>query len=190
MIGTKCPGQDMRYWSADDAHEQKCPQCGEMVEFFKTDIRLRCPGCRARIANNSFDMGCAQWCAYAEQCLGPGARGLKQKPWRELIEDELEKHAGDLKEFNGAIKEKIREAESLCMEKEVDMLPVLIVLAATGLQGAGRIKSADDFIEKLSRDHNLPQQAIKDSKNIIERLQCASNENAEQEIVNRLLDSI
>ena len=35
MIGTKCPGQDMRYWTADDACEIACPECGEMIEFLK-----------------------------------------------------------------------------------------------------------------------------------------------------------
>jgi hypothetical protein len=35
VFAQKCPGQDMRYWTADDVYEEKCPQCGEMIEFLK-----------------------------------------------------------------------------------------------------------------------------------------------------------
>jgi len=34
-IRMKCPGQDLRYWGKDSIFEEKCPKCGNSVEFFK-----------------------------------------------------------------------------------------------------------------------------------------------------------
>ena len=31
----RCPGQDMQYWKPGAIFEEKCPQCGQTVEFFK-----------------------------------------------------------------------------------------------------------------------------------------------------------
>ena len=65
-----CPGQDMRFWRQDDIFEVHCAKCGHAVEFFKDDARRSCPHCGAVIANPKLSIGCAQWCAQAEQCLG------------------------------------------------------------------------------------------------------------------------
>lgn len=66
----KCPGQDSRFWSADDIFEVSCPACGADVEFFRDDPFRHCPGCGRCIQNPKMSLGCAEWCAYAQQCLG------------------------------------------------------------------------------------------------------------------------
>jgi len=66
----KCPGQDSRYWRPEAIFDVKCPNCGEMIEFFKDDTRRRCPACGQEVPNPEMDFGCAAYCPYAEQCLG------------------------------------------------------------------------------------------------------------------------
>ena len=64
----RCPGQDRSSWTPDDIFEIGCPHCGTSIEFFKDDAVRRCSGCSQVVPNPRFDMGCAQWCAAAEQC--------------------------------------------------------------------------------------------------------------------------
>jgi len=66
----KCPGQDQRFWKPDDIFEVKCPGCGDKVEFFKDEPKVKCRKCRKTVLNPKIDLGCAQWCQYAQQCLG------------------------------------------------------------------------------------------------------------------------
>ena len=66
----RCPGQDQRFWKPKDIFEVACPDCGRAVEFFKDEPVLKCPGCGRTVVNSRLDMGCAEWCKQAEQCLG------------------------------------------------------------------------------------------------------------------------
>jgi HD superfamily phosphodiesterase len=66
----RCPGQDLRFWKLGDIFDVDCPYCGTAVEFWKDEPRVKCPQCRAVIVNPKLDLGCAQWCQHAEQCLG------------------------------------------------------------------------------------------------------------------------
>jgi len=65
----KCPGQDTRNWKSGDIFEVKCPNCGEPIEFFKDEVVRKCSNCKVRIKNPRLDIGCAEWCQYADQCL-------------------------------------------------------------------------------------------------------------------------
>ena len=168
MIGTKCPGQDMRYWTADDAHEQECPQCGEMVEFFKTDIRLRCPNCKTRIANDSFNMGCAEWCAYAEQCLGPAAKGLKGKPLRTIIEETLSALTAGHPVEKEAIQKAIARADRDAESGNLNLLPLVFALTLTALEHYDLVNDAADELRILAAENTLPQQAVSDTLSLIE----------------------
>ena len=67
---TMCPGQDTRYWSPGDVFEVQCGECGYEVEFFKDDAQRRCPKCGTRVSNPKLNLGCAQWCEHAKECLG------------------------------------------------------------------------------------------------------------------------
>ena len=92
MIMSKCPGQDTRYWKLEDIQEVKCPGCGESMEFWKTDIRVRCRNCQRVVSNPNFNLECAAWCSFATQCLGDVARGLGQpKSLRKKLEKEMER---------------------------------------------------------------------------------------------------
>jgi len=186
MIGTKCPGQDMRYWTAEDAHEQECPLCGTMIEFFKTDIRLRCPNCKSRVANTRFDMGCAQWCAYTEQCLGPAAKGLKGKSLRAFMEDELAR----LTKNEPATKEKVQDligrAEKTSLQQQLDLLPIVSALVIIVLQKRNLISDYKLYLEELKREHNLPQQALNDTEAIITNVLEGRKGNPQSELVTAL----
>jgi len=88
MLASKCPGQDRRNWKPEDIFEHECPHCGATVEFWKTDAKSKCPGCRKTILNPKFNLGCALWCAYAEQCVGDISGVYTQRP--EVLRDRLE----------------------------------------------------------------------------------------------------
>ena len=47
---------------------KKCPECGEEVELFSTDLRAECSNCGFTIYRDL--QSCFQWCKYAEKCLG------------------------------------------------------------------------------------------------------------------------
>ena len=66
----RCPGQDQRFWKPEDIFEVQCPGCGGAVEFFKDEPKLKCRNCGQMVVNPKIDLGCAEWCQYAEQCLG------------------------------------------------------------------------------------------------------------------------
>jgi hypothetical protein len=65
-----CPGQDTRFWDKTDIFDVPCGECGYAIEFFKDDATRRCPQCGSRVENPNVTLGCAQWCEYAEKCLG------------------------------------------------------------------------------------------------------------------------
>jgi hypothetical protein len=72
MVGFRCPGQDTRNWNpVKDVYDVNCPNCGRKIEFFKDDPHRKCFSCGLRIGNPRIDQGCAKWCEYAEQCVGP-----------------------------------------------------------------------------------------------------------------------
>jgi len=68
MPEVKCPGQNTLFWKPEDLFETPCPACGNPVEFFKDDPSRKCPKCGFRFPNPRLDMGCLEWCPYAEQC--------------------------------------------------------------------------------------------------------------------------
>ena len=46
----------------------KCPDCGEEIEIFSTDVKAECPGC-GHVMYNDINL-CIQYCAHAEECVG------------------------------------------------------------------------------------------------------------------------
>ncbi|MHC4645519.1 MAG: HD domain-containing protein [Planctomycetota bacterium] len=75
----KCPGQDQRFWKPDDIFDVKCPGCDTGIEFFKDEPSIECRNCGRTVANPKIDLGCAEWCQYADQCLGIQATALREK---------------------------------------------------------------------------------------------------------------
>ncbi|KIX12187.1 HD domain-containing protein [Dethiosulfatarculus sandiegensis] len=70
MGNTMCPGQDTSFWRPDDIFEVPCGNCGHEVEFFKDDATRRCKSCGTLVKNPKLNLGCAQWCEHAKDCLG------------------------------------------------------------------------------------------------------------------------
>ncbi len=66
----KCPGQDRRFWNPEDISEVKCPVCGANVELWKDEGITKCSRCGFEIRNPKVELGCAQWCKFATQCIG------------------------------------------------------------------------------------------------------------------------
>ncbi len=68
MNAFKCPGQDARFWKPEDIFDAVCPHCGASVEFFKDDRKRKCPSCKNPMVNPKLDLGCLEWCQYADKC--------------------------------------------------------------------------------------------------------------------------
>lgn len=69
MEQIKCPGQDTRFWKPDDIFTLECPKCGTEIEFFKDDTRRRCSWCGHRFYNPKIELGCAEYCQFADKCV-------------------------------------------------------------------------------------------------------------------------
>jgi hypothetical protein len=86
MEQMKCPGQDTRYWKPDDIFVAECPKCGAEIEFFKDDTRRRCAWCGHMFYNPKIELGCAEWCQYAEKCVPDLVRAKKAaQNFRDLL---------------------------------------------------------------------------------------------------------
>jgi DNA-directed RNA polymerase subunit RPC12/RpoP len=64
----RCPGQNTLFWKPDDIYDVTCPSCGAKVEFWKDDSKRTCT-CGHRFLNPKRDLGCLEYCKYAEQCM-------------------------------------------------------------------------------------------------------------------------
>ncbi len=136
----RCPGQDMRFWKPGDIFETSCPKCGAGVEFFKDEVKRRCR-CGHEIVNAKIDLGCAQWCPYAEQCVGAVPDEVKarqkaeeKKLLRERIALEMKKYFGtDFRRMNHALKV-ARSAEQIL---KIEGGNPLVVLGAAYLHDIG-----------------------------------------------------
>ncbi len=69
----RCPGQDMRYWTAKDIFDVSCPYCDNSIEFWKDEPFRLCRVCQKEVRNPRIDLGCAKWCKFGNQCLGHSA---------------------------------------------------------------------------------------------------------------------
>ena len=63
-----CPGQNTMFWKSDDIFDVRCPNCDRPVEFWKDDSKRTCD-CGHRFLNPKRDLGCLEYCKYAEQCM-------------------------------------------------------------------------------------------------------------------------
>jgi len=63
-----CPGQNTMFWKPDDIFDVRCPNCDRPVEFWKDDSKRTCD-CGHRFLNPKRDLGCLEYCRYAEQCM-------------------------------------------------------------------------------------------------------------------------
>ena len=60
----------MRNWKPEDIFDVQCPFCGLEIEFWKDEPVRLCRGCGNELRNPRINLGCAQWCKSAKECLG------------------------------------------------------------------------------------------------------------------------
>ncbi|RJQ32147.1 MAG: phosphohydrolase [Actinobacteria bacterium] len=65
----KCPGSEVQI------EEAPCPHCGEMVEFFTGDKKVKCSNCKNLVFRDI--NWCQDYCPYAKECLGQLDKGRK-----------------------------------------------------------------------------------------------------------------
>lgn len=138
----RCPGQDQRFWKQGDIFDVKCPECGHGVEFFKDEPKLKCRKYGHEVANPKIDLGCAEWCQYAEQCLGTSNANPVNIMRDRLIEEMKKVFGSDRKRIEHALSV-LDYAEQIQAAEGGD---TLIVKAAAILHDIG--------IAEAQRKHN------------------------------------
>ena len=134
MAPSLCPGQDKRFWKGNDASDQPCPRCGNSIEFWKDDFRRRCTHCGERVRNARFDMGCAKWCQFAEQCVGIPAAQLRDETLCDaLIKEMKQVFADDQRRIRHALA--VLDCAELILKQE--KADPLVVKAAAVLHDIG-----------------------------------------------------
>ena len=78
MILEGCPGAARL--KTPTWEEKICPVCGNLIEIFSIDTEVACEHCGFIAYNDA--LSCAQWCQYAEKCLGLVSKdtGPEQRP--------------------------------------------------------------------------------------------------------------
>jgi putative nucleotidyltransferase with HDIG domain len=167
----RCPGQDQRFWKPEDIFEVKCPACGGSVEFFKDEPKLKCRKCGQLVDNPKIDLGCAEWCQYAEKCLGVSPGGELSIIADKLKDEMKEVFGGDGKLIEHTLSV-LRYAEQIQAAEGGDLL---VVKAAAILHDIGILQAESKYdssagkyqeligpsvaAEILER-HNVPEEAI------------------------------
>lgn len=100
----RCPGQDKRFWKPEDIYNIPCPKCGYKIEFWKDELRLKCPGCKEVVSNPKLDLACAQWCQYSKECLSAMQTQADRDMCNKLIEKMEKLLAGKRNEVEHRLK--------------------------------------------------------------------------------------
>lgn len=124
MAMGRCPGQDKRFWRSTDVFDAPCPHCGRTLEFWKDEPKRRCVGCGKSVPNPRFDMGCAEWCKFAKECLGLTARAKRDESLCGSLIREMKKVFGDDEKRVRHGLEVLDYAERILLSEEADPLVV------------------------------------------------------------------
>ena len=165
----KCPGQDTRYWGEDAAFEVPCPKCGRSVEIFKDESSAKCTGCKYRFRNPRLDLKCAEWCAYAKECLGFSVSRVKSANLGEgalasrLIQVVKDEFAGDQSRITRALMA-FQHAKELASAEAADARLVIaaVLLLEVGGQNSGEEKSADPAEDEVKADLARPRRILEE----------------------------
>ena len=75
----KCPGTS--FLRTPTLKVKYCPECGNEVEVFSTDVKVKCNNCGFVVYNNV--ESCIQWCRHAKDCVGEEIyEKQKRNSWR------------------------------------------------------------------------------------------------------------
>lgn len=167
----RCPGQDQRFWKPEDIFEVECSNCGRAVEFFKDEPQLKCRECGHTVINPKIDLGCAEWCQYAQQCLGVTVKNLTFV--RQKLINEMKKVFGrDEKRIKHALAvldyaERIQAVEGgdPLVVKAAGILHDIGIHEAERKHGspAGKYQEIEGppIAEEILKRHDIPQETIK-----------------------------
>jgi hypothetical protein len=178
----KCPGQDRRYWTPEDISEVDCPVCGGQVELWKDQGVTKCPKCGFPVRNPKVELGCAQWCAFATECIGydPGTEDARKSIRERLLLVMQEKLSNDeeriyhtlrvlawaeklLSELGGSpvvVKAAVILHELGARSGRKQYLQVEDVLGDLELE-RNTIEEVDEILARFSRDENLESAEFK-----------------------------
>jgi len=156
MLSSKCPGQDTRFWVPEDIQEEPCPHCGSTMEFWKTDVRLRCNNCGEKSTNPKFDLGCAKWCSFAEYCLGDVAKGINSpETVKDIMLQETKSLLRSRKEENEEghyeeLQNLMERAEKAAIYEKLDILPALVSIYLKQIEEKWGAEEAQYIFNKLA----------------------------------------
>src|SRR4030042_3881723 len=181
----KCPGTDMKFWKPGDIFDIDCPKCGKRVEFFKDEVKRKC-SCGHIIVNPKIDFACAEWCPYAEQCVGEVPEEVKAKQRQELRDSareriglEMKKYFGtDFKRVNHALKG-ARHAEQIL---KIEGGNPLVVLGSAFLHDIGIHEAEKKYGSNSGQFQEKEGPPI--AKEVLERL------NVQKEMAEEICDII
>jgi len=150
----KCPGQDMQYWTDSAIFNVECPECGEMVEFYKDDTSRKCAHCGHRFVNPKMDFGCAAYCPFAEQCLGTLPEefaGARDNLLKDKVAVEVKRYyKTDFKRISRAMKI-ARYAENIGKSEGGNLAAILCASYLNNID----IAVAEEILKKLSADETM-----------------------------------
>jgi endogenous inhibitor of DNA gyrase (YacG/DUF329 family) len=160
----RCPGQDQRYWTAEDIFDVRCPSCGKDIEFWKDEPMRFCASCGKEVRNPRIDLGCAKWCKHAEECLGKLPGALPAIPLLEIFKAKLSKIPGiDTHTLEKAEQDSKNAEQTAIANNGEIVLAKASALIASALKNRN-IKLPDDFFDDMEIEHDLAvkiRQAIK-----------------------------
>ncbi len=164
----KCPGQDSRYWKPGAIFNEKCPKCGNSVEFFKDDTARKCGQCGHRFINPKMDFGCASYCEFAEQCMGtlpPELLAEKEDLLKDRVAIEMKRYfKTDFKRIGHATKV-ARHAERI---GKMEAANLAVILCAAYLHDIG-IHEAERKYDSTAAKHQ-EQEGPPIARGILEKL--------------------
>jgi len=152
MEQMKCPGQDTRYWKPGDIFAAECPKCGAEIEFFKDDTRRRCAWCGHLFYNPKIELGCAEWCQYAEKCVPDLVKAKKAaQTFKEILAEQVKSHLGGDSRDWARTEKGLSLAQDLLKAEGGDPK---VVLAATLLHRV-EAATARKFLEELETEPEI-----------------------------------
>ena len=170
VLVPKCPGQDRRYWKPEDIFEDVCPNCGNILEFWKTDIRVRCEKCRRLVSNPRFDLGCAAWCPYAEYCLGDVAKGYgKPDSFLEKIRAAMKQILNE--EAWAKLQGVLPVVERLSAERGAELLVTALAACFKVIKDSMDEKTAEKTIAELPGKIGLPHLVVEEARQVLAELE-------------------
>jgi hypothetical protein len=157
MEQIKCPGQDTRHWKPDDIFMLECPKCGAEIEFFKDDTRRRCAWCGHLFYNPRIELGCAEWCQYADKCV---PELVKEKQAMQTFKERLRERALGLTDGDPDLTARLDRGLTLA----IDLLKAeggdpKVVFAAILLQKLN-LTQAQDLLAELDTEPEITQSIL------------------------------